>query len=383
MSKRLIIILISLGVIILIALVIIFAAASKRGPRVEVAQVVLGNIVSTVSASGVVRPATEVQISSTVAGNIEKLPVSEGDTVKKGDLLIQLGQQEYRAEVQRAQAALDLAQASLAQSRAQYERAKQLYKQDLIARQEFEAAQTQFTLDQARVREARANIEQAKRQLEQTTITAPISGTIIALNVEQGEQVIPGSLNVPGTVLMVIGNLSRMQVLADVSESEVAKINVGQPAVIEVDAFPNRKFEGSVAEVAFSPEATQGTVEGVVNYLVKVGFTDTVPELKPGMTAYADIITARKDSVLMIPIQAVITSPVEQLAPQFRGNLQEGTETQAVFIYESGVAYLAPVKTGIAGQEYIQVTGLKRGQEIISGPFGVLRELQSGERVSR
>lgn len=374
----LIIVFVGLALIMVLALV----TGQDRSPEVELAQVVLGNLVSTVNATGVVQPATEVQISSSVAGSVERLPVTEGDTVNRGDLLIQLEQQEYRAALQRAQAALDAAQSALSQSRAQYERARQLFEQELIAEQEFEAARAQYLADRARVREARANVQQARRQLEETTITSPISGVVTQLNVEVGEQVVPGQLNVPGTVLLTVANLSQMQVEAEVSESEVAKISVGQPAVIEVEAFPGRTFGGEVVEVGFSPETPEGGAEGAVNYSVSIGFEDTVPQLKPGMTAYADIVTARKDSALMVPIQAVVTRPAEQLSPAAEGNFGPGTEVQAVFVYDNGVARLMPVETGIAGTEFIQIiSGLERGQEVITGPFEVLRELQTGAEV--
>ncbi len=376
-------ILIVLGAAVVLLIFLATFIGRERSSRVQLAEVVLGRLVSTVSASGVVRPATEVQISSNIPGTIERLPVSEGDTVKEGELLVQLEQQEYQAALSRAQAALDLAQAALTQSRAQFERAEQLFEQELISRQQFEAAQTQFLTDQARVREAQASVQQARRQLEQTTITSPITGTITDLNAEAGEQVITGSTNIPGTVLMVVSDLSEMQVQAQVSEAEVARINKGQSAVIEVEAFPGRTFEGEVQEVGYSPQQQDPTAQGAVNYSVRVGFQDTVSALKPGMTAYVDIITARADSVLMVPIQAVLTRPVEQLSPDFRPQgAQPGDEVQAVFVYENGVAYLVPVKTGIAGEEFIEiVSGLQRGQEVITGPFEVLRELQAGDRV--
>ncbi len=374
----LIILFVGLSLIMVLALI----TGRERRPEVQLAQVVLGNLVSTVNATGVVQPATEVQISSSVSGSVQELPVTEGDTVDRGDLLIQLEQQEYQAALQRAQAALDAAQSAFAQSRAQYERARRLFEQELVAEQEFEAARAQYLADRARVREAAANVRQARRQLEETTITSPISGVVTQLNVEIGEQVVPGQLNVPGTVLLTVANLSRMQVETQVSESEVAQISVGQSAVIEVEAFPGRKFSGDVVEVGFSPDTPEEAADGAVNYSVSIGFEDTVPELKPGMTAYADIVTARRDSTLMVPIQAVVTRPAEQLSPAAQGNFQPGTEVQAVFVHDNGVARLMPVETGIAGMEFIQIaSGLKRGQEVITGPFEVLRELQTGQGV--
>jgi len=158
---------------------------------------------------------------------------------------------------------------------------------------------------------------------------------------------------------------------------------VGQRAVVRVEAFAGRTFGGEVTEVSMSPVVPDGAAEGVVNYLVKVGFDDTVPGMLPGMTAFADIITARSDSALMVPIQSVLTRQVEQLAPQFRPeDAPAGTEVQAVFVLENGAAYLVPVQTGIAGTDHIEISaGLQRGQTVITGPFGVIRDLQSGTAV--
>jgi len=372
----------------------VFLVSRPGATEVEITNVQRGDLTATVSSPGVIVPVQEVQISSGIVGEITKLPVNEGDTVKAGDLLVQLEQSSFNAQVRQAHANLELAQASLAQSKAQWERVKQLFESELVSKQEMEAAQTQYRLDVARVKQARAALDQMLDQLEETTIKAPISGTITQLNVEPGEVVVTGTMNNPGTVLMTIADLSRMKVECDVDEADIAEINKGQPAIVDVDAITRRRFEGAVTEVGYA--AQQDLLGGspvqnpTVNYNVTVTIEGTVPILKPGMTAYVEIITSQESDILLVPIQAVVTRSVEQLAVVERDGNGDGNgadrrqdeEVQAVFVYDNGIARLVPVATGIIGEDYIQIVdGVAEGQEVITGPFSALRELESGERI--
>lgn len=371
------------------ALVIyLFFVRNPPGVEVEVSEVVQGNLTASISAPGVVQPLTEVQISSSVAGTVQKLPVKEGQKVKKGDLLLQIDPTEFRAQVRRALAGLEVAQANQQQARSRWNRARQLYNSKLISEQEYEAARTEHLLSQAQVKEARANLEQASEGLRQTTITSPIKGTVTQINVVLGENVITGTLNTPGTKLMVVADLSKMEVESQVDEADIAKVTMGQRAVIEVEAIPEKNYEGTVHEIGYS--ADDGETEGneTVNYNVSILIKDSISELKPGMTATSDIITSELKNVLMVPIQSVVTRPVSQLSSTFsNGNGSSPDpngrrETEAVFVVVNGTAQLVPVTTGVAGEQYIQITdGLQQGQQIITGPFNSLRELQSGERV--
>ncbi|MCL2688278.1 MAG: efflux RND transporter periplasmic adaptor subunit [Chitinispirillia bacterium] len=381
MSKRRKVILIGVSGAVLLMILLMIGRGDRR-PQVELSKVSLGNIAAAVSASGTIQAATSVQISAAVPGTIEKLAVSEGQVVKRGELLLQLDEQEYRASLTRAEASLQLNRAALAQSKAMYNRAKELFAKHLISRQDYENALTQYLLDQARVKEAAAAVEQATHQFESTTISSPIDGTVTQLSVEQGEQVVIGLPNVPGVVLMTIADMSRMQVHGEVSEVDVVSIRTEQRAFVTIEAFVDSVFDGEVTEVAMSP-INGSSVGGVVNFLIKVNINDSIPGLLPGMTAFADIVTASHDTVLLVPIQSVITKTVEQLAPRFRPKdapLQ--AEVQAVFIVEHGKAYLAPVNTGIAGRDYIEITsGLNLSEVIISGPFALLQKLRSGTAV--
>ena len=381
MSKRRKAVLIGVSGLSLLVILLIIGRGDRR-PQVELSKVTPGNISATVSASGTTQAAISVQISATVPGTIEKLAVSEGQTVKKGELLLQLDEQEYRASLTRAEASLQLNRAALAQSRAMYNRAKELFDKHLISRQDYENALTQYLLDQARVKEAAAAVDQASHHFESTTINSPIDGTVTQLSVEQGEQVVIGLPNVPGVVLMTIADMSKMQVHGEVSEVDVVSIKAGQKSFITIEAFVDSVFDGSVAEVAMSP-INGNSVGGVVNFLIKVNIYDSIPGLLPGMTAFADIVTASHDTVLLVPIQSVLTKTVEQLAPQFRPkDIPLQTKVQAVFIVEHGKAYLVPVNTGIAGRDYIEITsGLKLSEVVISGPFALLQKLRSGTAV--
>ncbi len=376
------------AVMLLVVLAIVLIARRNGGVEVEITEVTRGDITSVVSAPGEVRPLTEVQISTSIVGKIDKLPVNEGDRVKKGALLISLDQTEFRAQVRRTRANLDITRASMAQSRSQFNRAQKLFDSQLISEQEYEAARTQFLLDQARVKEAQAAYAQATEQLQDTRIEAPIDGTVTQLNVELGENVIPGTLNNPGTVLMVIADLDRMEIECEVDEADVAKVKKGQRAIIDVEAISGKQFRGSVLEVGYASADDRAEEfiqeEATVSYAVDIIITDTISALKPGMTANVQIVTEAKENVLMVPIQAVVIRSENELSEGADGSGANpgNDEAQAVFVYDNGVARLIPVNTGITGEDYIQITaGLEEGMQIISGPFESLRELEEGQAV--
>lgn len=369
----------------LVLFVVIVLSALNREPVriVEIAAVERGNLFSIVEVRGVVRPETEVSISSPVVGTVEEIAVSEGQQVQQGDLLLRLRQQEFEASVRRAQAALELTLAARNQSRTQYERAKELYQAELISREEFESALTQVQMDDARVKEASAALDEARRQLEFTVFTAPITGTVTRINIEIGEQVIVGTLNIPETILMVVSDLSSMQIHCDIDEADIARIAIEQPAVIEIEAFVEQTFDGTVTEVGTAPvfdtEASPDP-EGFVVYRVTVGILDTIEGLRTGMTAYVAIVTAQGNDVLMVPVEAVLARPagqIETLQPH-----PDDRQTEAVFIYHNAIAHLVEVITGIAGMEHVEITeGLTEGQAVITAPFAALRELQNGDQV--
>ncbi len=374
-------------ILLTILLVYLLFMRNSTAVKVTVTEVTLGDLTSTVSAPGIVRPLTEVQISSSINGIVQQLMVKEGQEVKKGDLLLQIDPSEFRSQVRRAQAGLEVAQANLQQARSQWKRAEQLYKSNLISEQEYESAKTNHLLSQAQLKESKANLEQALEQLRKTRITSPIEGTVIQINIESGETVITGTLDNPGTKLMVIADLSRMEVESQVDEADIAKVKIGQKAIVEVEALPEKRLSGLVNEVSYAAEDQETEQDAAVNYNISILIEDTISELKPGMTATSEIITAQLDDIVMIPIQSVVIRPVDQLSEEFQNGstdieLKGKDQTEAVFVVRNGIASLVPVITGIAGEEYIQIrSGIKPGQQVITGPFNSLRELRNGERV--
>jgi HlyD family secretion protein len=360
-------------------------------PTVELAEARQGDIRTIVDAPGVVRPGEEVRISSSIAGKVEMVAVAEGEKVSKGQLLIRLDRRTYEAQVREARAQLQLARAGREQSRAQCRRARELVESDLIARQEMETACTQYRIDQARVKQARAALDVALEKLDLTTIVSPIAGTVTMLAVDQGENVIPGTAGAAEAVLAVVADLSRMKVVAQVDEADVANVEVGQEATVVVDAFSRRMFGGTIVDVdqAAGGGFGQGAAQnGRVEYSIDVLLADSTAPLKSGMSATVEIATLLQDDVLVVPIASVVTRPVEQVAEAreeetgngVRGNGRQ--ETEAVFIVEGTTARLVPVRTGVAGERFIHIDeGLQPGQEVVVGPFSALRELESGEKV--
>ncbi len=383
-KKKAIPVLIFLTILLLVYLLFLRAPSAVK---VTVSEVVQGDLTSTVSAPGIIRPLTEVQISSSINGVVQQLMVKEGQEVKKGELLLQIDPSEFRAQVRRAQAGLEVAQANLEQARSQWKRAEQLYKSNLISEQEYESARTNYLLSQAQLKESRASLEQTQEQLQKTRITSPLEGTVIQVNIELGENVITGTLDNPGTKLMIVADLSRMEVESQIDEADIAKVDMGQRAIVEVEAIPEKRFNGSVQEVGYAAEDQGIEQDATVNYNISILIEDSISELKPGMTATSEIITAQLEDVIMIPIQSVVIRPVDQLSSEFQsGNdnieLKGKEQSEAVFVVQNGIASLVPVITGVAGEEYIQIrSGLQPGQQVITGPFNSLRELSNGERV--
>lgn len=383
-KKKAIPVLIFLTILLLVYLLFLRAPSAVK---VTVSEVVQGDLTSTVSAPGIIRPLTEVQISSSINGVVQQLMVKEGQEVKKGELLLQIDPSEFRAQVRRAQAGLEVAQANLEQARSQWKRAEQLYKSNLISEQEYESARTNHLLSQAQLKESRASLEQTQEQLQKTRITSPLEGTVIQVNIELGENVITGTLDNPGTKLMIVADLSRMEVESQIDEADIAKVDMGQRAIVEVEAIPEKRFNGSVQEVGYAAEDQGIEQDATVNYNISILIEDSISELKPGMTATSEIITAQLEDVIMIPIQSVVIRPVDQLSSEFQsGNdnieLKGKEQSEAVFVVQNGIASLVPVITGVAGEEYIQIrSGLQPGQQVITGPFNSLRELSNGERV--
>jgi HlyD family secretion protein len=407
-------------------MVVVSVVATIQGKRgkahaVTVALARTREIVQKVKAPGEIEARTTVKISADIPGRIVELAVREGDTVKRGQLLLELDNTQYSSGVQQAQAALvaarsrlDRAETAWRLAQSTYERKKALFERKLLSTQEMDVAENEYATarterDTAREEIARlqAVLTGARDNLSKTTYRSPIDGQIVGLNVEVGEIVITGTMNNPGTQILAVADLSRMQVKADVDETDVVDVQVGQKAKITVDAMPDTSFTGTVVEVGNSAtRATSAGVTGETNYEVKVLFDHTVPEIRPGMTADVEIETRRAEKALAIPIQSVVVRQPEDL--QERGKVRkaprapkEGAalaavddepdpaerkrrEITGVFVMQGEKAVFRRLRTGISSDTQIEVLPggeLKEGERVVTGPYKVLRDLRPGDRL--
>lgn len=327
------------------------------GIRCETQKVSYGSILSQVSATGTLRAKNQVNLQAQVMGVVKRLKVKEGDRVQRGDTLLELDRQSYEAQ-------LVLARAQFTQTKLKHARNESLYQKGLIAAEQFEASKAAYEV-------AQAQFLQAQDQFDKTVICSPISGMVTQVNIKEGETVIIGTMNYAGAVLMVIADLSRMEALVEVDETDIVALKRGQPTLITVDALPDTTFIARVTKIGYMPvQKTLTTEQTATNFEVEVTLDSSAPALRPGMTVHAKITTAQLDSVLVVPIQAVGRRKVK------------GKEPETVFIVKDGKAVLTPIRTGNSSDTDVQVLeGLNLGDEVIVGPYKVLAKLSDGARV--
>lgn len=385
--------------------------------EVEIAKVDSMTIVETVSATGKIQPEIEVKISSEVSGEIIALPVKEGQVVKKGDLLVKINPDLYTsgynrtvAGLSQTKAGLSQADASFKESKSNYDRSKTLFDKGIISRSEWDKAVAAFESAKAskqsayyNVQSASATVNEAKDNLGRTTIYAPADGTISMLNVELGERVL-GTQQMTGTEILRVANLNNMEVEVDVNENDIVKINVGDSAKVEVDAYLKKQFKGIVTSISNSASTTL-TADQVTNFKVKVrilkeSYQDLIAgkpisysPFRPGMTATVDIITTRKENVLGIPISAVVvksdTSAVKKLeiedldSEENKVKPQSDKKYECVFVKVGDKSKIRIIKTGIQDDTNIEITeGIQKGDVVIVGPYTtVTKDLNSGDKV--
>ena len=373
-------------------------------------------ITELITANGKIQPETEVKISPDVAGEIVELYVEEGDEVKAGDPLCVIKPDIYISALNRAEATLNSSKARLAQAEAQlierelaYKRSKQLYDGGAIPVSEFETAEANYKVAQSEVNAARfsvksaeASVSEAREQLTKTRIYAPISGTISALNVEKGERVV-GTNMYAGTEMMVVADLDRMEVEVEVNENDIVKVAKNDTALVEVDAYLQRKFKGIVTEIANSASTTGTATDQVTNFDVKVfllssSYSDLIDStagniypFRPGMSATVDIQTQTRHNIITVPISAVTTrvkkegGGTEEVKDETAENLpEEGAAENAVereekqevvFVYKDGMVRKVEVKTGIQDSNSIEIVeGLSEGDEVVTAPYNAINK---------
>ncbi|MGO3181362.1 MAG: efflux RND transporter periplasmic adaptor subunit [Aequorivita sp.] len=406
---------ISVGIVLLLILLIGGKKAGWFGKsgdskEVEVSEIQLIDITQTVAATGKIQPEIEVALSSEVSGEIIELPVKEGQTVEKGDLLVKINPDLIQAAVSQSQAGLQNVRAQLSQAEASeknaqlnYERNKSLFEKGVISKSEWDKSVTDYDMAKANskaayynVQSASANVKQSVDNLSRTTIYAPMSGTISKLSVELGERVV-GTAQMAGTEIVRVANLQKMEVEVDVNENDIVKVNLGDSAKVEVDAYLKREFKGLVTAIANSAESSL-TADQVTNFKVKVSIlpesykdlTEGKPEsyspFRPGMTATVDVITNKKKDIIGVPISSIVvkTDTTDSKKPATGAVSNANAEKfEAVYVKDGEEAKLRVVTTGIQDDSNIEITsGLKEGETVITGPYNtVTKLLKQGDKV--
>ncbi|MBA2744107.1 MAG: efflux RND transporter periplasmic adaptor subunit [Chthoniobacterales bacterium] len=416
---------------ILILLVLGAVSSVIRGKREKPIPVVTEKalrktIIQTVSATGKVQPEIEVKISPEVAGEITELPVEDGMPVKKGDLLMKIKPDSYKALVEAQTAAISSARATSLQLKAaaaktdqDLKRAQDLFVKRMISESEFNAAQTAHdvaasTYDSSlhEIERAEAGSSQARDQLSKTTIYSPMDGTVTVLNSKLGERVVATN-QFAGTEVMRVADLSHMEARVDVNENDVVTVKLGDAALVTIDAYGERKFNGKVAQIANTGKTTgTGTQEEVTNFEVKIRIEYPDVQLRPGLSCTADIQTNMVTDAVAVPMQSVtIRTGDSNLSPEEieKQKLKQATSdkgdnaaeftnerlekkaekeerekiAKVVFLKQGNVAKLVKVTTGIADDTYMEIkSGIQPGDEVISGSYSAIsRKLKDGAKV--
>jgi HlyD family secretion protein len=413
-------------------------------PAVAVDPVQHRDLEAVVSASGKIQPKRQVNISATTMGRVTRLAVEEGQRVRAGQFLLEIDPKSLEGQLQRGEASVAAAQSALQQARTAVEQARvtldlarqslkrqdELWRGGLTTREAFERAQNEVEVREAELRareqEVRTRDELIKQEqaglattrynLSQVIISSPMDGIVTRRNIEQGENVVVGTMNNAGTVLLTIADMSVVEAEIEVDETDIPEVTIGQQARVTIDAVPDRTFRGHVTEIGNSP--IQNSASGpdaantaqATNFKVSVTLDEQIPDIRPGFTCTAEITTATRKHALSVPIQALtvrelLYDPAGKLVrdppppppsrfrllrraePAIAAPLPEPPghtrrETEGVFVLRGTRAVFTPLKVGIAGERYFEVlSGLQENDQVITGPFSSVRELADGAEV--
>lgn len=424
---------------LIVVLVIALSIAKKQGyigephgTRVTIEKAEKRTIIEIVAASGKIQPEVEVKLTPDLSGEVVELEIKEGDYVKQGQFLAKINPEIYLSNYDRIVASLNMQKANLANSKARlaqtqaqfinaevsYNRTKLLLEQNAVSQSDYDAARASFLVAQSEVeaaeqsvvaaefsvKSAEASVKEARENLTKTSIFSPIEGTISKLSVEKGERVV-GTSQFAGTEIMRIARLSSMEVIVSVAENDIVRVNLYDTALIEVDAYLNRKFKGVVTSIATSANLTGVSVDQVTNFDVRIrilpeSYTDLMHEnasdyspFRPGMSATVDIQTKTVYDALSVPIQAVTARPDTINAERAETGAPDENESNAnrsgsdlreyVFVANDNIAKLVEVKTGIQDNMYIQIIeGLSEEEKVITGPYrAVSTNLKDGAAI--
>jgi HlyD family secretion protein len=426
-------ILIGTGVVVLLAAIGFVNLRFKKvdGVTVTTEAIQKRNLESIVSASGKIQPKTLVNISADTMGKVTGLAVAEGDRVTKGQFLLEIDPRNLRSRVESGEAGIQASASRLQQMRLSiestkvalkaaednYNRQLQLSKQGLTPREVLERAENELKTQQANLRsqeqnlktqeltisQERANLSSARYDLSRVRLESPINGIVTRRNIEEGETAVTGTMNNPGTVLLVVADMSVIEAEVEVDETDIPTVKLGQPAKVTIDAVPGKTFTAKVTEIGNSPIQATGQAAGATNFKVVLTLDGEIPEVRPGFTCTAEITTAVRKDTTAVPIQAttvrevlvdekgeVVREPIVPGAPRrpaagATSELKPGQsrkELEGVFLVRDGKVLFQPVKTGIAGDKYFEVlSGLKEGEVVVTGPFSSVRELRDGAAV--
>ena len=362
---------------------------------VETEIVKVRNIVQKINASGKIQPEEAVQITSTITGWITEITVVEGDTVDPGQHLISIDEKQIRPRYDNALSQVKSSEANLRKVQSQLSRIKSLFSQKLISSQELEQVDASFQIAQSQFEQANANLLSAKDELSKTKLTAPKYGIVTSITKETGEMAVGGMFN-PG-VLMTIADLNKMEVEVDVNENDVVNIDIGDTSEIEIDAYPDTIFFGTVSEIAHTAQTNNlGVQQQVTNFKVKVRMLSVPEKIRPGMSSTVNIITDITENSVSIPIQSLTSRPenFDQGSNVDKTNNYNIKPIDVVFIIKNtfgkekaiegkGYAIVSPIDVGISSENYYQVlSGVSKGDKIVTGGYRVLsKDLYHGSIV--
>jgi HlyD family secretion protein len=437
---------------IAIAAVVVIAAAGigarlwftrQQLPKLQTEVLRIRDLDALVSASGKIQPVRQINISANTMGRVTRLAVEEGQRVKAGQFLLEIDPRSLSGQLERGEASVAAARSSLQQSRTAVEQARanldlaqqtlkrqqELSKEGLTTRETLERAENEVAVREAdykarqqevqtreqQIRQEQASLATTRYSLSQVMISSPMDGIVTRRNIEQGENVVVGTMNNAGTVLLTVADMSMIQADVEVDETDIPSVAVGQPAKVTIDAVPDRAFRGHVTEIGNSPIQTgtntnTQTSTQATNFKVVITIDEPVPDVRPGFTCTAEITTATRKSVVSVPIQALTvremlfdqrgalvhepppprtrrlfgpSTPQPPAAPAEPLPGQTRKETEGVFVIRAERAVFAPVKVGIAGERYFEVlSGVAAGDRVITGPFASVRELADGDLVN-
>lgn len=384
------------GTIGLVVLIGIGMAFRKDGGMVIVtSKVVRENLVSKVSANGKIQAVRKADLSALYSGQVTRLAVNEGDIVKEGQFLLEIDPSRTKAAVdgytasrQAAVADLDSAKSRLEQARSDFRRSESNRAAGIISEAEFENVRTALATAESSVQSLTMRVEQASASLQEaevshakTIIVSPMDGVVTSRRIEEGETAVIGVQNQPGTVLLTVSDMSKIETELEVDEAAIPNVKLGQEAEIRIDAYPNKTFKGIVTEVGGSPLLSRTGGQEAIKFKVKVQIQDPPDTIKPGLSAQADIFTGTSNDALAIPFQAlVVRDKVLKEGEKF--NPGDKKEEEGVYLVAGDTVKFAKVETGLTGDMSVEIiSGLKEDDVVASGPLRALRELLDGTKV--